>query len=200
MLGTAHRGAHLDRVGVDSAGAAELCTTHLIHRGRRRLALIGAGGGAAHAGATVREQGFRRAVHRSGIAVPAARVRPLARWTTQHGAEATTAMMREDPAVDGIVAANDQAAVGVLHALRAMGCRVPDDVAVTGVDDDDLARDGSPALTSVRLPVREMADTAVLLLTERITGLLEPGRLRVFTGSLVVRPSSDSPQRPAART
>ncbi|WP_432511556.1 LacI family DNA-binding transcriptional regulator [Kineococcus sp. SYSU DK001] len=183
------RGAHPDRVAVDSAGAADLCTTHLLQRGRRRLALVGSVGGAGRAGGGLREQGFRRATRRFGVTVPAARARPLPRWTTRHGVEATTALVRADPALDGIVAVDDQAAVGVLHALRTLGRRVPDDVAVTGVD-DDLACDGSPALTSVLFPVREMAGTAVLLLGDRIAGADEPGRTRVFTGELVVRPSS----------
>ena len=181
---------HLDRVAVDSAGAADLCATHLLHRGRRHLALVGAGGRGAHAGAALRERGFLAATRRHGVEVPAARTRPLPRWTAHHGAEATTALLREDPAVDAVVAANDQTAVGVLHALRALGRRVPDDVAVTGIDDDDAARDSAPALTSVALPVPEMADAAVRLLTERAAGLDGPARVQRFAGRLVVRLSS----------
>nr|WP_240897216.1 substrate-binding domain-containing protein [Kineococcus vitellinus] len=181
---------HLDRVAVDSAGAAEVCAAHLLHRGRRRLALVGAGGRGALAGAALRERGFLAATRRHGVEVPAARRCPLPRWTAHHGAAATTALLREDPAVDGIVAADDQTAVGVLHALRALGRRVPDDVAVTGVDDDDAARHSAPALTSVALPVPAMADAAVLLLTERLAGFDGPARVQRFAGRLVVRVSS----------
>ena len=175
---------------MDSAAAADLCATHLLRRGRRHLALVGAGGLGTHAGAALREQGFLAATGRNGVQVPAARTRPLPRWTARHGDEATTALLREDPAVDGIVAADDQTAIGVLHALRALGRRVPDDVAVTGVDDDDAARDSAPALTSVALPVAEVADAAVRFLTERVAGFDGPARVQRFTGRLVVRLSS----------
>lgn len=179
----------LDRVGVDSAGAADLCTTHLLHQGRRHLALLGAGGGRAHAVAALREQGFHAATRRHGMDVPAARLRSLPGWTAAHGAAATTALLRQDPAVDAIVTANDQAAIGALHALRSLGRRVPEDVAVTGVDDDG-AGDSAPVLTSVALPVTEMSDAAVLLLTERVAGFAGPARVKQFDGRLLVRLSS----------
>lgn len=179
----------LDRVAVDSAGAADLCATHLLHRGRRHLAFIGAGGEGTHAAAALREQGFHRATRRYGVDVPTTRTRSLPGWTAEHGADATTALLRRDPAVDGIVAANDQIAVGVLHALRVLGRRVPDDVAVTGVD-DDVAGDSAPVLTSVALPISEMSEAAVLLLTQRLAGSAEPARVQRFTGRLLVRLSS----------
>ncbi|WP_167584952.1 LacI family DNA-binding transcriptional regulator [Kineococcus rubinsiae] len=188
----------LDRVGTDSAGAADLCATHLLHQGRRRLAFVGAGGGGVPAAAALREPGFHAAHRRHGLEVPAGRTRSLPEWTAQHGAAATTALLREDPGIDGVVAANDQIAVGVLHALRSSGRRVPDDVAVTGVDDDDVARNSTPALTSVALPVPEMADAAFELLTERLAGSGGPARVRQFPGRLVVRLSSADRHRPGA--
>jgi LacI family transcriptional regulator len=59
-----------------------------------------------------------------------------------------------------IVCANDQSAIGVLHALSQHGIAVPVDVAVTGFDDSPVARHLHPRLTSVRQSIQDMGATA----------------------------------------
>lgn len=61
---------------------------------------------------------------------------------------------------DVIVCANDQSAIGVLHALAQHGITVPGDVAVTGFDDIPVARHLHPQLTSVRQSIQVMGATA----------------------------------------
>ena len=69
-----------------------------------------------------------------------------------------------------IVCANDQTALGVMHALAQRGLRVPDDVAVTGFDDVPVARHLHPPLTTVRQPIQELGATAFDVLHSRISG------------------------------
>ncbi len=59
-----------------------------------------------------------------------------------------------------IVCANDQSAIGVLHALAQHGIAVPGDVAVTGFDDMPVARHLRPQLTSVRQSIQDLGATA----------------------------------------
>jgi LacI family transcriptional regulator len=59
-----------------------------------------------------------------------------------------------------IVCANDQSAIGVLHALAQHGIAVPGDIAVTGFDDMPVARHLRPQLTSVRQSIQDLAATA----------------------------------------
>ncbi len=77
--------------------------------------------------------------------------------------------------VDGIVAGNDQMAIGAISALTDMGVSVPGDVAVGGFDDIQLSRLMSPALTTVRQPMRDLGRQSVELLVER---LADPGGRR----------------------
>ena len=68
-----------------------------------------------------------------------------------------------------IVCANDQTALGVMHALSRRGIKVPAEVAVTGFDDVPVARHLHPPLTTVRQPIQEMGATAFDLLYSRIS-------------------------------
>jgi LacI family transcriptional regulator len=68
-----------------------------------------------------------------------------------------------------IVCANDQTALGVIHALAGRGIRVPHDVAVTGFDDVPVARHLHPPLTTVRQPMQELGATAFDVLFSRIS-------------------------------
>jgi len=69
-----------------------------------------------------------------------------------------------------IICANDQTALGVMHALDRHGFPVPGDVAVTGFDDLAFARHLRPTLTTVRQPIREMGASAFDLLHRIIVG------------------------------
>jgi LacI family transcriptional regulator len=68
-----------------------------------------------------------------------------------------------------IVCANDQTALGAMHALGRRGLRVPHEVAVTGFDDVPVARHLHPPLTTVRQPMQELGGTAFEVLYSKIS-------------------------------
>jgi LacI family transcriptional regulator len=68
-----------------------------------------------------------------------------------------------------IVCANDQTALGAIHALARRGIRVPQDVAVTGFDDVPIARHLHPPLTTVRQPMQELGGTAFDVLYSKLS-------------------------------
>jgi LacI family transcriptional regulator len=68
-----------------------------------------------------------------------------------------------------ILCANDQTALGVIHALAQHGIRVPQDVAITGFDDVPVARHLHPPLTTVRQPMQELGAKAFEILYSRIS-------------------------------
>jgi len=67
-----------------------------------------------------------------------------------------------------IVCANDQTALGVMHALAQHGIDVPGEIAVTGFDDIPVARHLRPQLTTIRQPIQELAATAFEVLRAMI--------------------------------
>jgi LacI family transcriptional regulator len=77
------------------------------------------------------------------------------------GAEAVAALLDANPDLTAIVALNDSMAVGALNTLRERGIDVPARISVIGFDDMPIARDVTPALTTVRLPLAEMGARAM---------------------------------------
>jgi DNA-binding LacI/PurR family transcriptional regulator len=88
----------------------------------------------------------------------------------ESGRFATEELLGREPGLDALFAASDAMAVGALQALAAAGRRVPEDVAVVGFDDVELAATASPPLTTVRQPWEEMTRSLVDVLLRRIAG------------------------------
>jgi DNA-binding LacI/PurR family transcriptional regulator len=87
-------------------------------------------------------------------------------------------------------------AAGAIRELSAHGLSVPHDVSVVGFDDAPIAEMISPPLTTVRQPLRDMAEVAVSLLLARLSGPADGKRARrVLATSLVVRDSTARPAR-----
>lgn len=109
---------------------------------------------------------------------------------SHHRADGLSGRLATMPDLDGIFVASDLMALGALRALAAAGRRVPDDVALVGYDDLDVAARATPSLTTVSNPVGELATRATRLLLESIgNGGSTPMRL-IVTPTLVERDSA----------
>ncbi|MFD7639411.1 LacI family DNA-binding transcriptional regulator [Kitasatospora sp. NPDC059795] len=169
--------AHVDADNLSGARAA----MGLLHRaGRRRIATI-AGPPDTAAGAD-RLAGYRRALLDHGD--PTRTAVAYGDFGTRSGEHAMLRLLDQFPDVDAVFAASDAMAVGALRALRRLGRRVPDDVAVIGFDDSPAAATVRPGLTTVRQPVEDLGARAVELLRDP-----SPGRSVVLPTHLVVRQS-----------
>ena len=99
-------------------------------------------------------------------------------------------LLERHPEVDAVLAASDTMASGALAVLRAAGRRVPDDVAVVGFDDFELARHTDPPLTTVRQPLEQIGRTMVRLLLEEMEQPEVAWRHVILRTQLVVRESA----------
>ncbi|MEV1317414.1 substrate-binding domain-containing protein [Micromonospora arborensis] len=99
----------------------------------------------------------------------------------------------DDPP-DAVFAYNDLIAIGALRALAEAGCRVPEDVAVVGIDDIEEGRFSSPTLTTIAPDKEEIGRLAVRRLVARIEGTEVAAPLTVQTPfRLIRRESTGSP-------
>lgn len=95
---------------------------------------------------------------------------------------------------EAIIAANNMVALGALLALRQHGLRVPDDIAVAGFDDFEIASQLDPFLTVVRQPAYDVGREAARLLLDRIQDSGRPPEEKVLPVDLVVRRSTRRPR------
>lgn len=185
----------IDHVSVDNFEAARIATQHLIAQGHRRLAFVTA------AGITMsrREKisGFMAAATGAGLATSAQVIEgtPVQEYgdsmMSELGRIEAAKLAGRDPAErpTGVVAVNDMMALGLMAGFREAGLSVPADVSVVGMDDVFLSALMSPALTTVRLPVPEMAHTIVERVMSRLADPGLPTGEFMFQPSLVVRGS-----------
>lgn len=179
---SADRVAYVD---TDNVAGGREATQELISRGCRRIGTI-AGPADMTAGAD-RLEGWRHAVLAAGLTDDAV---VHGDFTEPGGEVAASALLERHPDLDGIVVASDLMAAGALKVLRATGRRVPDDVAVVGYDDLGVAERTDPELTTVRNPIREMAEQATRLLLEQVDGDGAGRPMRVIFPPALVRRAS----------
>jgi LacI family gluconate utilization system Gnt-I transcriptional repressor len=166
-----------------SAGAA--AGGLLASLGRRRWAFLG-GYPTRERRSHKRLAGFRRGAREAGLAPP---VEGFVRDVMQidEAREAAAALLARAPDVDAAFCANDLLACALLQVAARIGRRVPDDLAVVGLGDFDLAVIADPALTTIRVPGYRMGRMAgESLLAQLEGGGGEAGR-RIDLGFEIVR-------------
>jgi DNA-binding LacI/PurR family transcriptional regulator len=163
---------------------------HLHHLGHKRIAHVA--GTPDMDDAVERREAYRQAM--SGLNLPILEgyivEGPMTRET---GFPAATRLLGLRPKPTAVFCANDEVALGLIHACRELGVRVPDDLSVVGFDDAPLCAVVSPAVTTVKQPWEEMSRAA----TRALLALIGSGHHvsgHRFDTELVVRDSTGSPQ------
>jgi DNA-binding LacI/PurR family transcriptional regulator len=190
LLGEKIGGADIDHVAFDNVAAARVATDHLLSLGRTRVAAIGyqAGVVARSGVAEVRRTGYEQALEAAGVPVRASLTRTVAGFQRLEGARAMESLLAERP--DAVLCFNDQLALGALRTLAVAGVRVPDEVAVIGIDDIEDGRFSSPTLSTIAPDKAAVAREAVRLLHHRLDGPAEPSREISVGFELVAREST----------
>lgn len=131
-------------VGFDNVAAGRAVAAHFARAGRRQLAFVGGGDPRAEK----RFRGFAAGARAASLGPPRRLVLPAPAVMDDAAAHAGAAAL---DGADAIFAATDVHATGLLAALRAAGRRVPDDVALVGLGDLDIARHAVLPLSTVRI-------------------------------------------------
>lgn len=173
----------------DVCSAACQATEHLINLGHKRI---------AYAGPLPerRVNGYRSALGKHGIQVDESLVfhgDNRFEYSSFSGGIRVGAQVAGHPKrPTGLVCFNDEVAIGAIQYLTSQGIRVPDDISVTGIDDIDVAQFYNPALTTVRVPKKAMAERAAAILMKLMNreSVLSEDLVVDFPTQLVVRQST----------
>jgi len=171
-------------VGGDNIAGGRLATEHLLAAGRRRIAFFG---DARLPEVAQRQQGYAQALAAHGLA-PDPQLYVAGSFLPQVGAADVEELLGRHTPFDAIFACSDLLAMSAISALRARAIAVPEQVAVVGYDDIELASYFHPPLTTVRQPIRAAGRALVASLLALVDGAPAPS-LQLPT-ELVVRASA----------
>ncbi len=110
------------------------------------------------------------------------------------GAAAADRLLASATPPTAIFTVGDEMAIGVLHAARRRGLRVPGDLSVVGFDDVRFSQYTDPPLTTVRIPMRALGETSVRLLLEILEGTSTRVESVTLPHELVIRESTAPPR------
>jgi DNA-binding LacI/PurR family transcriptional regulator len=168
-------GLKIPYVTIENKAASRRLVEHLIvnHR-RKRIVLLKGPRGIEDA--RLREEGYRLALETMGLPVDPQLILPgefdpgIAELSIRH-------LVKNGIQFDAVFAGDDNAAQGAMEALRVLGIKVPEDVAVVGFNDMASAAYLNPSLTTVRAPTRQVGYEAAI----RLLGLIQKEDIPLHT-------------------
>lgn len=179
----------LPSVVVDHAAAGRQAARHLLAGGGKRFAFVAEN--LDNPNFRARLDGFRTALRGAGVTLDDGAV--AAGGDSWDGGFVAMERILGHTATppDAVFAANDPAAMSAAKAVLERGLRIPEDVALVGVDDIHLAAHHAPPLSTIRFDKRGLGRIGAGHLLERLAGRAAPD-LTVLSTELVVRASSRS--------
>jgi len=177
--------ANLPLVTTNHYQGARIAISYLLQKGKRRIAFVG-----GRRDVNVYEERFRG--YQDGLSESGFTVDPdlviEGDFSFHGGYHAVDVLFERGCSFDGVFAANDLVALGVIERCKERGIRVPEEVAVVGFDDIWLSRLSHPRLTTVRQPVYELCREAMVVLLESLNRGVR-SELRLLEPQLVIRES-----------
>ena len=170
--------AEFPSVHIDNVAAAKEATNYLISQGHRRIAMIY--GQASSLLTKDREYGYRAAMNQARLAIEEGWV-VEGELSIEGAIRATRKLLNHQHRPTAVFCANDEMAIGCLHAVKSAGLHVPDDISVIGFDDIRYAEVTDPPLTTIGQPAEEIGERVMYRLCREI----EDGRNGETTPEIV---------------
>lgn len=190
----------IDCVTVDNRLGGYMATKALLDAGHRRIGFLS--GPIKTASRRDRFAGYRHALSSAGVEFDPDWVWAGSKESAfgdpeggELGRLGALELINGGHHLTAMVAINDMYALGAYAGIRSEGLSVPGDMSVIGFDDISLTSLVEPALSTMRQPVREMAEVAVGRLVERLQGAADTDPVRKeWSPELVMRDSVGSPK------
>jgi DNA-binding LacI/PurR family transcriptional regulator len=171
---------------LDDRYGARLAVEHLVKLGHRRIGLIN--GPNDWNSSIERMAGYKDVLAEYGIAFDPALVEE-GTWEVQSGYPAVKKFLAMPDRPTAIFAANDLMALGAIYAIQEAGLNVPEDMAVVGYDDREIASLSKPTITTVCPPSFEMGKLTAQLMLNRLESEVEMQDPIRVQGKLIIRES-----------
>ena len=179
-----------DSIVIENITGATTAIEHLIEQGHTHIGLIG---WAKSSPPSINERfiGYKRALETHNIANHYVEASGLNR---EEGYRAAIQLLKHVPQITAIFACNDLTAIGAIHAARDMGLAIPEDLSIVGFDNIDMAKEVTPALTTVHVYKTWLGIFGVRQLIARAVNREQPKATTSIMTDLVVRESTGRPK------
>ncbi|USD67901.1 substrate-binding domain-containing protein [Vibrio sp. SCSIO 43136] len=173
-------------ISLDNYRGAYIATEHLIKNGHRQIACIGS----SHQieDADERVQGYLAALKDNDISLSKSYIE-YGEPNNDGGEIAMTNLLTKSLPITAVVAYNDYMAAGAISIMDENGIQVPEQMSIVGFDDGLIARYLHPKLTTVRYPIKMMAEKAAQLSLQLARGEEVEPEPKLFSPTLVKRNS-----------
>lgn len=156
------------RVTYDRVEAAKAAVKHLVDKGHTRIAFIGGSGLSQDMEREKRYRGYREALRDADI-----RYRPEwalnSHWDVEESYQLAKQLLKNEvERPTAIFAASDMMAIAAMRAINECGLRIPDDVAIVGIDNIEFSSYSSPPLSTIHIPKLEIGQIAAKMLVDYI--------------------------------
>lgn len=173
-------------VCIDNFKGAQTATEYLVNMGHDRIGFIS--GDLATQAACDRLQGYKNSLEKKGIQ-PREDYILKGDYSRKSARAAVERFLTLDPRPTALFVSSDDMAMEAISVLSENGLAVPRDVSVVGFDDDPVSLYGSVALTTIRQPLREMAQKAVKELYLKMNEAQRPINKIILPAELIIRDS-----------
>ena len=190
VIGQRYTNPKISWVDTDHDRTTARLTDLLIAKGHRRIAFIN--GSEEFSASSLRLRGFQTAMDQAGLPVPPQFLRQ-GEFSAQTGFQSTADLLEfpGERRPTAIVAASDLIAAGCLQAAVQRELCAPDDLAITGYDDNPIAQYTQPPLTTARAPIQEMGIAAARFILGLVNGSKgETAQQLILPSQLILRGSS----------
>ncbi len=174
---------------IDQAHGTRLAVQHLIDLGHRQFVEI-SGTIAKYEDARIRHETYQAVLREHGLTPGPCEA---GNFTMTGGFEAMKRLLASGQPFTAVVCANDESALGAMHAAYNAGLKIPRDLSIVGFDDMDFAAHSTPPLTTVRQDYIALGTNAVEHLMSLIQNPSASPHQRVIFPKLIVRESTAPP-------
>lgn len=174
-------------VDVDNRAAAHRAVSHLVGLGHTRIAII-TNALASYAAAVERLQGYQDALTEAHLPIDPGLIR-YGEFDPESGYFQMKNLLDVHPQPTAVFVASDVVAFGAMAAIRERGLAIPQDIALVGFDDVPVSRYIEPSLTTIQLPVMDLAKRACEMVVCLVHGEQPPEAQVLLEANLVVRKS-----------
>jgi LacI family transcriptional regulator len=177
-------------ISTDNLMGGRIAGDYLCSQGRKKIAIVtGRTQIQGSYNAELRLNGFQQALKSKGISVMPGFALEVIHYSREDGVEVMPKLL--ELGADAIFcAAGDNCAQGLLSVAKDRGVRIPEDIAIVGFDDLPIARLSTPALTTIKQPLKEMAEAAYKMAVMQRDEILRNPQKAIFNPELVIRKSA----------